>query len=119
MINFFQKHSILYKHQFGFRKNYSTSLALLDIIDECYKNLDQHKKVVGIYFDLQKAFDTVDHGILLHKLYSYGIRGVMYKWLKNYLTGRKQFTAVNNVSSDIGSVLCGVHRIVFLDLCCF
>ena len=72
--------------------------------------MDQHKKVVGIYFDLQKAFDTVDHGILLHKLYSYEIRGVMYKWLKNYLTGRKQFTVVNNVSSDIGSVLCGVPQ---------
>ena len=46
------------------------------------KNLDQQKKVVGIYFDLQKVFNTVDYGILLHTLYSYGIRGVVYKWLE-------------------------------------
>ena len=108
--NFFKKHNVLYKHQFGFRNNYSTTLALLDVVDTCYKNLDQYNKIIGIYFDLQKAFDTVDHNILLHKLYAYGIRGVMYDWVKNYLTDRKQFTFVNNVSSDVGIVSCGVPQ---------
>jgi len=108
--SFFLKHNILYKHQFGFRKNHSSSLALLEIIDTCYQNLDQSKKMLGIYFDLQKAFDTVDHSILLHKLYNYGVRGLMYNWIKDYLTDRKQFTVVNNVPSDIGSISCGVPQ---------
>ena len=68
-------------------------------MDYCYKNLDVGNKVLGIFFDLQKAFDTVDHAILLHKLYNYGIRGVMYDWLKSYLENREQFTAQNLVNS--------------------
>ena len=108
--NFLSKHNVLYKHQFGFRKNYSTSLALLDVVDTCYRNLDQNNKIIGIYFDLQKAFDTVDHSIVLYKLYSYGIRGIMYNWIKNYLTDRKQFTVVDNVSSDVGNITCGVPQ---------
>ena len=108
--NFLLKNNILYKHQFGFRKNHSTSLALLEIVDTCYKHLDQNDKVIGIYFDLQKAFDTVDHCILLQKLYNCGIRGVMYNWIQNYLSNRSQFTFVNNVSSDIGNIVCGVPQ---------
>ena len=55
----------LYKHQFGFRKHHSTSLALISVLDEIYHELDSGNVVLGIYFDLQKAFDTVDHSILL------------------------------------------------------
>ena len=108
--NFFEKNNILHKFQFGFRKNHSTSLALLDVIDSCYKNLDVNNIVVGIFCDLQKAFDTVNHSILLSKLYSYGIRGMMFNWLKDYLHNRKQFTVVNNVSSTIDYVTCGVPQ---------
>ena len=54
----------------GFRKNHSTSLALIDVIDNIYSCLDNNETVVGIYIDLQKAFDTVDHNILLYKLYT-------------------------------------------------
>ena len=56
---------LLSDHQFGFRKNHSTSWALIDVIDEIYQHLDGHDKVLGIYLDLQKAFDTIDHYILL------------------------------------------------------
>jgi len=59
---------------------------------------------LGIFLDLQKAFDTVDHQILLAKLHNYGIRGVIYSWFKNYLTDRKQFVTVSGVSSQ--STLC-------------
>ena len=110
LYTFLDKHKILYKHQFGFRKNHTTSLALLEVIDSCYKNLDMNNNVIGIYFDLQKAFDTVDHKILLHKLYNYGIRGTMYNWLNNYLLNRKQFTVVNNVPSKIDNITCGVPQ---------
>jgi hypothetical protein len=71
------KNKILYKNQFGFRKKHSTSMALLEIVDLRYQNFDINNKVVEIYFDPQKAFDTVDHKILLHKLYNYGIRGIL------------------------------------------
>ena len=62
--------------QFGFRKNYSTSLALIDVVDNIYEKLDANQTVVGIYLDLTKAFDTVNHDILLYKLQNYGIRGI-------------------------------------------
>ena len=110
MYSFFDKNNILYKYQFGFRKNYSTVLALLQVVDECYENIDNNNSIVGIYFDLQKAFDTVNHEILLYKLYNYGIRGVLYNWLKNYLTNRRQYTTVNNVKSEIESITCGVPK---------
>ena len=110
LYSFLDKNNILYKYQFGFRKNYSTSLALLEVVDSCYKNLDKGNKVLGIYFDLQKAFDTVDHDILLAKLHFYGIRGTLLAWFKNYLKNRKQYTVVNNVSSSIENVTRGVPQ---------
>ncbi|MGK2862648.1 MAG: RNA-directed DNA polymerase [Chitinophagaceae bacterium] len=108
--SFISKHNILYKYQFGFRKNHSTSQALIEVIDSCCKNFDANKKMIGIYFDLQKAFDTVNHDILLHKLYNYGIRGVMHDWISDYLHNRKQFTVVNGISSKSDIVTCGVPQ---------
>ena len=72
---------ILYKYQFGFRKNHSTSLALIDVPDTIYTYLDKHKKVIGIYIDLQKASDTV-----LCKLHNYSIQGLSLQWFKSYLS---------------------------------
>ena len=68
LYSFLQKNSVLYQYQFGFRKNYSTSLALIEVIDSIIKYLDDSDTVVGIYLDLQKAFDTVNHEILLAKM---------------------------------------------------
>lgn len=108
--NFLNKCNSLYDYQFGFRKNYSTSLALLETLDNCYASLDKKDYVLGIYLDVAKAFDSVDHNILLHKLNVYGIRGVMYDWFKDYLTNRKQFTVVNGVYSDHECITCGVPQ---------
>ena len=110
MYNFLNKNQTLYEFQFGFRKNHSTSLALLEVVDNCYKQLDENNIILGIYLDLQKAFDTVDHSILLHKLYYYGIRGTTYDWLKSYLCNREQYTVVNNHQSSNGRVICGVPQ---------
>jgi len=107
---FLNKNHVIYKYQFGFRKHYATSLALLDVLDQCYKNVDIGNKILGIYLDLQKAFDTVDYDVLQYKLQYYGVRGVMLKWINNYLSNRKQFTVVNNVSSNIGDITCGVPQ---------
>ena len=108
--NFLDRHQLLYKFQFGFRKNHSTSLALLEIIDSCYSNLDKNNFVLGIFLDLQKAFDCVDHKILLDKLHYYGIRGSLHSWFENYLSNRSQFTVVGNTASISSKISCGVPQ---------
>jgi len=109
-----QKNSVLYQYQFGFRKNYSTSIALIEVVDSIIKYLDDSDTVVGIYLDLQKAFDTVNHEILLAKMKNYGIRGVIYNWFASYLRNRKQFTAIGNNSSAVNEIKCGVPQISVL-----
>jgi len=69
LYNFFTEHDVLYKYQFGFRNNYSTNLALIETVDMCYNSLDKNNYVLGLFIDFQKSFDTVNHSILLNKLY--------------------------------------------------
>lgn len=108
--SFLIKHDILYKYQFGFRLNHSTSLALIEIIDNIMNKLEQDNYVAGIFLDLSKAFDTVDHTILLEKLEHYGIRGLTHSWFKSYLTNRKQYVVINNTQSTVRTVKCGVPQ---------
>jgi len=100
----------LYIYQFGFKQNFSTILSLIDVVDDIYSHLESNEYVLGIYLDLQKAFDTVDHSILLRKLYNYGIRGVVHSWFAIYLSNRMQYTFVNNHTSSKLPVLCGVPQ---------
>ena len=108
--NFITANSILYNYQFGFRQTYSTVLALVDVVNDLYSHLDKKEFVAGIYLDLQKAFDTVDHSILLWKLQHYGIRGVVHSWFASYLHNRMQYTSVNGHSSSKLPVSCGVPQ---------
>ena len=82
-------HETLYKFQFGFRKQHSTSHAIITLVDRINKALNSDKIMIGVFLDLKKAFDTVNHTILTKKLYAYGIRGNILSWLKSYLTNRK------------------------------
>ena len=91
VIDFFENNNMLYKYQFGFRKKHSTSHAIITLVERVSKALDTGKYVVGVFLDLKKAFDTVDHSILLNKLYLYGIRGNIYNWFRSYLTNRSQY----------------------------
>ena len=110
LYKFLIEHNVLYKNQFGFRRNHSTVLALIDVLDNFYSKLDNHETVVSIYLDLQKAFDTVYHEILLHKIYQYGIRGITYNWFVSYLSNRFQFTTIDNVYSKLLKVTCAVPQ---------
>ena len=110
LYNFLTEHNILSMNQFGFRKNYSTFLALMDLVDNISKNIDDGNYSIGIFLDLSKAFDTINHNILLDKLYRYGIRGVTLNWFKHYLNDRKQFVSYNNTTSVSMKVTCGVPQ---------
>jgi len=88
--NFLETDKILYKYQFGFRKNDSTSQAVMEVVHEIYQYCDNREVTMGIYLCLQKAFDTVNHPILIGKLATYGIRGIVLKWFISCLSNRKQ-----------------------------
>ena len=108
LYNFLMEHNILYQNQFGFRKNNSTVYALAQITEMIKVSIDNRKFGCGIFVDLRKAFDTVNHEILLIKLEHYGIRDSMLKWFQSDLFDRKQFVTFNDVSSELLVNSCGV-----------
>ena len=77
LYHFLELHNVLFEKQFGFRKNYSTSYALMEITEKIKENIDKRKFGCGIFIDLRKAFDTVNHNIPLKKLEYYGVRGTL------------------------------------------
>ena len=110
LYKFLTQNDSLNPDQFGFRKFHSTDLALLQLFDRVSNALADHKHVIGIFMDLSKAFDTLDHTILLYKLKHYGVRGKALDWFENYLSSRKQYTLFNSVSSNVSSIKCGVPQ---------
>ena len=110
LYSFLEKFKLLNTNQFGFRKNKSTVQAILDQLEFVYNNLDQSNTVISIFMDFSKAFDCIDHTILLKKLYYYGIRGVPYQWFGSYLSDRKQYVSVNDTLSDVCQVTHGVPQ---------
>ena len=94
LYNFLTENNVFYELQFGFRAKHSTNHALIDIVEKIRHALDNKEYVCGIFVDLQKAFDTVNHSILLHKLSSYGVRGTAHDWIKSYLSNRSQFVSI-------------------------
>ena len=107
---FFSDNNIIYPLQFGFRQQYSTFHALISLTEDIRKNLDNGNLGCGIFVDLQKAFDTVEHDILLVKLQHYGIRGMVNNCFKSYLFDRKQFVSINGHISNQASVKYGVPQ---------
>ena len=110
LYNYLECHSILYPVQFGFRRKYSTNHALLSITESIRYSIDNNEFGCGIFIDLKKAFDTVNHSILLLKLRHYGIRGVAYDWFQSYLSNRQQFACANGNDSNHLSISCGVPQ---------
>ena len=84
-------------------------MAINDLYCKITSDLD-NKHSLGIFLDLSKAFDTLSHDILLDKLYAYGIRGLGNSWIKNYLSGRKQYVSYNNTNSAFNDIVCGVPQ---------
>ena len=110
MYEFLENSKVLYDLQFGFRKKHSTDHALLDIIENIKEKLDEKTFSCGVFIDLEKAFDTVNHDILLKKLHFYGVRGITNQWFKCYLSNRKQRVKLNAKTSSYLNVTCGVPQ---------
>ena len=103
LMGFLNDQKVLYKKQFRFQKTFSTAHAVISLIENIEKVIDNKMFVCGVFVDLQKAFDTVDHNILLHRLSHYGVRDIANCWFSLYLSNRKQFETINGFDSEIQS----------------
>ena len=110
LLSFLNKYKIIYDYQFGFRDKHSTYLALITLTEKISEALESGKHVIGIFLDFSKAFDTINHEIMLLKLEHYGIRGVALDWFKSYLNDRQQYVTYNNCKSSTSNVNCGVPQ---------
>ena len=110
LLLFFNDNNTLNKHQFGFRKGLCTIDAVTELLESYYDSLNSGKFHVSVFLDLSKAFDTLDHGILISKLDHVGIRGNILRWLNSYLSGRQQCVSVNSKISSMCHILSGVPQ---------
>lgn len=108
--NFFVQHNLLFKSQYGFREKRSTTQAVLEFITDTVESLENNCSTLGVFLDLSKAFDTINHTILLDKLYFYGIRGVVHEWIKSYLSNRSQYVSYGGQKSATKPTMCGVPQ---------
>ena len=109
-ITFLMNANILSNFQFGFREKHTTTHAILHLVDKISSALEARMHTVGVFLDYSKAFDTVNHYILIDKLCHYGVRGIALDWFRSYLTNRKQFVSLNGIDSDMRDVTCGVPQ---------
>ena len=110
LFSFLELHDCIYELQFGFRAKYSTNHALMSLTETVRNALDNSNFACGIFVDFQKAFDTVDHNILLNKLDHYGVRGIANNWFRSYLSNRKQYVSVNGFHSNTEIMKFGVPQ---------
>lgn len=111
LYKYLTENKMLYNKQFGFRKSHSTEHAIIELVDQILSAFDQNDFVLGVFLDLSKAFDTVNHSILLKKLDSYGVTGVNLKWFGHYLSNRKQCVVINELeNTSYLRTTCGVPQ---------
>lgn len=114
LVDFLNRNNILAEEQFGFRSGKSTELAIFNVLSFIYEKLDNGKKVAGLYFDLSRAFDTVNHQVMEKILANCGIRGIVQQLIMSYLTRRKQIVCIDKngsrVFSEWGGILQGVPQ---------
>ena len=97
-------------HQFGFQKGKSTEHAALDLYENMVKAIEKHEKICAIFLDFDKAFDAVNHDILLRKLKDHGIRGESLEWFKSYQENKKQCVNINGNSSKCSDITRGLPQ---------
>lgn len=110
LYNYLDAIKFFHKGQYGFRERMGTSSAIIDLISNIHDNLDLKKAAGGLFIDLKKAFDTVDHNILLIKMERIGIRGLALEWFKSYLSNRFQSVRIGEFKSSSLPITCGVPQ---------
>ena len=110
LFKFLSDFHLLYDLQFGFCSKFSTDMALIKLVDHLNNSFTEKMSTIGVFIDLSKAFDTIDHSILLSKLDHYGVRGVANQWFASYLSDRKQYTVFKNCDSPLKTIDCGVPQ---------
>ncbi len=110
MLSFINKYHILSDSQFGFRKNHNTELAVLHALNYITKSLDNNTPVLGLFIDVAKAFDSLDHNVLLDKLYLLGFRGASHSWLASFLSNRFQYVEITGAKSNMRKLCKGVPQ---------
>ena len=110
LYHYFTANNLFYEGQYGFRNNHSCELANIELTDHILSALDEKKLPLSIFMDLSKAFDTLDHTILIRKLHHYGITGTPLNWFISYLTDRVQYVEINSLSSTMGPITTGVPQ---------
>ena len=110
LYSFLTKHNIISEKQYGFRKKHATYMALIDLVDKLFCNFDGKKYTEGVFLDLSKAFDTIDHTILINKLLCYGVRSNACSWFVSYLQNWKQHVVFNKTESEYKEISCGVPQ---------
>ena len=119
LYKYLKENNILYEKQFGFQSGYSTNNAIVQLVDKIYDSSEKEQFTLGVFIDLSKAFDTVDHSILLKKINFYGITDKNLAWFESYLSNRKHYMEIGeNSKTDLKHVTCGVpHRSILRQLC--
>ena len=107
---FLSQNNLIYNRQFGFRANHSTNHSIISLTEEIKSALDSGQLVAGVFLDLKKAFDTINHNILIHKLQYYGFRGITSQLLLSYLSNRKQFVYIDGCKSSLEDISCGIPQ---------
>lgn len=110
LIDYLENNRLLSQNQYGFRPRISTEDALYNVTKFISEALDKGDKALGIFLDLAKAFDTVDHRLIIKVFSSYGINGICLNWFKSYLNKRKQITNINGILGQLKEVVYGVPQ---------
>ena len=110
LFKYFSENSILYEKQFGFQTSHRTEHVIPLLVNQLNQSIDESKFTLGIFIDLSKAFDTVDHKILTKKLQLYGIKGCNLGWFESYLSNRKRFIIYAGKQTNIETITCGVPQ---------
>ena len=95
LYEYLSSNNLLFQNQFGFRHKHSTENAILKFCEQIYQSFTNNEYLIGVFIDLSKAFDTVDHGILIEKLKHYGIKNSTLSWFGSYLRNRIQYVHYN------------------------
>ncbi len=110
LYQYFRITNLLCNAQYGFRNEHTTEIATYELIDRIIQDLNKNNTPISIFLDLSKAFDTLDHAILLDKLQYYGINGLLLKLLTSYLGNRKQYVDIDSTKTEVKNITTGVPQ---------